>query len=316
MSNIYKISIIVPVYNVERYLRKCLDSIIAQTFSDWECICVDDGSPDNSGKILDEYAAKDKRFVIIHKENGGVSSARNAGLDMARGEYITFCDSDDWIEKETYEVAYMNAKKNNADIVTWQYQINDENKLLKDFIKKPRLLIINQDTNLPHWRNACWCLLISNNLIKNNEIRFPENICYGEDRHFTYCCYACAKKIWELPDLFYHYFENKNSVSQTEFNLKKLSDNISSLELTEYFFMQNNIKKLQASITESKIRIKESILLSLVPTNINMVRTTFPEVNIKCLFRVKKLTVIYWMIFFRFDFLVEFIIYLKNSRKK
>ena len=124
-----KISVIVPVYNVERYLRKCLDSIIAQTFSDWECICVDDGSPDNSGKILDEYAAKDKRFVIIHKENGGVSSARNAGLDMARGEYITFCDSDDWIEKETYEVAYMNAKKNNADIVTWQYQINDENKL-------------------------------------------------------------------------------------------------------------------------------------------------------------------------------------------
>lgn len=109
-----KISIIVPVYNVEKYLRRCLDSIVTQTFTDWECICVDDGSPDNSGEILDEYAVKDKLFVIIHKENGGVSSARNAGFDTARGEWISFVDSDDWIERDCFE--YVAGKIDKCDI--------------------------------------------------------------------------------------------------------------------------------------------------------------------------------------------------------
>lgn len=101
MPEIPKVSIIVPVYNTEKYLRRCLDSIAAQTFADWECICVDDGSPDAAGAILDDYAAKDSRFVVIHQENGGVSRARNAGLDAACGEYVGFVDSDDWVESET-----------------------------------------------------------------------------------------------------------------------------------------------------------------------------------------------------------------------
>lgn len=97
-----KISIIIPVYNVEKYLQYCLDSIIAQTFTDWECICVDDGSSDASGKILDEYAMNDERFVVIHQENRGVSSARNTGLDIARGEWISFIDSDDMITMDCF----------------------------------------------------------------------------------------------------------------------------------------------------------------------------------------------------------------------
>ena len=104
-----KISIIVPVYKVEQYLRRCLDSIVAQTFTDWECILIDDGSPDNSGRICDEYAEKDKRFRVFHQENVGVSAARNKGLDEARGEWIGFVDSDDWIEKEMYEYLYNDA---------------------------------------------------------------------------------------------------------------------------------------------------------------------------------------------------------------
>ena len=110
------ISIIVPVYNVEKYLRRCLDSIVMQTFTDWECICVDDGSPDNSGKILDEYAVKDERFVIIHKENGGVSSARNTGLDIARGEYVTFCDSDDLVEADWLLAQYTDIVSEDFDV--------------------------------------------------------------------------------------------------------------------------------------------------------------------------------------------------------
>lgn len=95
-----KISIIVPVYNVEKYLRKCIDSILNQTFKDFELILIDDGSTDESGKICDEYNLKDNRIKVIHKENGGLSSARNAGLDIAQGEYIGFVDSDDWIESD------------------------------------------------------------------------------------------------------------------------------------------------------------------------------------------------------------------------
>lgn len=93
-----KVSIIVPVYKVEKYIQKCLDSIISQTFTDWECLLIDDGSPDKSGEICDEYAAKDPRFSVFHKPNGGVSSARNLGLDHARGEWVTFVDADDMIQ--------------------------------------------------------------------------------------------------------------------------------------------------------------------------------------------------------------------------
>ena len=95
-----KISIIIPIYKVEKYIRECLDSILNQTFTDWEALLIDDGSPDNSGVICDEYAAKDNRFKVFHKENGGVSSARNLGLEKATGEWVTFIDADDWIEKE------------------------------------------------------------------------------------------------------------------------------------------------------------------------------------------------------------------------
>ena len=101
-----KISIIIPMWGVEKYLRRCLDSVKNQTFTDWTAICVDDGSPDKSGEIAEEYAAKDKRFIVVHKENGGLSDARNAGMPYADGEYIMYLDSDDFIHPQTMEIAY------------------------------------------------------------------------------------------------------------------------------------------------------------------------------------------------------------------
>jgi len=116
-----KISIIIPMYNVEKYLRRCLDSVVNQTFSDWQAICVDDGSPDKSGQIAEEYAARDKRFVVVHKENGGLSDARNAGFPYATGKYIMYLDSDDFIHPQTMEIAYNLAEKNKSDIVSFTY---------------------------------------------------------------------------------------------------------------------------------------------------------------------------------------------------
>jgi len=116
-----KISIIIPMYNVEKYLRRCLNSVLNQTFTEWQAILVDDGSPDKSGEIAEEYATKDNRFVVIHKENGGLSDARNVGMSKATGEYIMYLDSDDFIHSQTMEIAYNVAKKNKSDIVSFTY---------------------------------------------------------------------------------------------------------------------------------------------------------------------------------------------------
>ena len=111
-----KVSIIAPMYNVEEYLEKCIDSIVNQTLEEIEIILVDDGSPDNSGKIAEKYAKNDYRIKVIHKKNGGVSAARNDGLKIATGEYVLFCDADDWLDNKCCEVLYKNAKENNSDI--------------------------------------------------------------------------------------------------------------------------------------------------------------------------------------------------------
>lgn len=116
-----RISIIIPVYNVERYLRRCLDSVLAQTFTDWDAICVNDGSPDGCAKILAEYAARDPRFIIITQENQGLSGARNTGMKHANGDYVLFLDSDDFIHPQTMEIAYSLARRDGSDIVAFTY---------------------------------------------------------------------------------------------------------------------------------------------------------------------------------------------------
>jgi len=113
-----KISIIVPVYKVEQYIHKCIDSILNQTLNDFELILVNDGSPDQCGQICDEYAKCDSRIKVIHKENGGQASARNMGLDIATGEYIGFVDSDDWIEPDMYEILYNECIINECEIIS------------------------------------------------------------------------------------------------------------------------------------------------------------------------------------------------------
>ncbi len=125
------ISVIIPVYNVEKYLRRCLDSVLGQTFTDWQAICVNDGSPDGSAAILSEYAARDSRFVIVDKENGGLSDARNAGMAVATGDYILYLDSDDFIHPQTMEIAYTLAMRDKSDIVSFTY----------DRIYRPQLMV-------------------------------------------------------------------------------------------------------------------------------------------------------------------------------
>lgn len=122
------------MYGVEKYLRRCLDSVLNQTFTDWTAICVDDGSPDRSGQIAEEYAARDKRFIVVHKENGGLSDARNVGMQHAMGRYIMFLDSDDFIHPQTMEIAFKMAMRDKSDIVAFTY----------DRIYRPRLMVLHK----------------------------------------------------------------------------------------------------------------------------------------------------------------------------
>ena len=151
MLNKPLVSIIIPVYNVEKYLRRCLDSVLNQSYKDWEAICVNDGSPDNSAKILAEYAERDARFKIINKENGGLSDARNVGLSFSKGEFILYLDSDDFIHPQTLEITVALAEKNNADMVLFQYDLKFFNKA-KEKINNKNIFY----TDLPQSRNIVY----------------------------------------------------------------------------------------------------------------------------------------------------------------
>ena len=211
-----KISIIVPVYNAERCLHRCIDSILAPTFRDFELLLIDDGSKDNSGYICDEYAEKDERVKVWHKENGGVSSARNVGLDNARGEWVTFADSDDWLESNAFAYYDELTNKHTFDYLYCGYYLNDI----------PEISDIEGNFDILNFLNKSefdklWYGLYSRLVIKDNNIRFNETITLSEDKLFNYqflkyCCQVYCAKV-----AFYHYsFGNTESLSFKGFNVE------------------------------------------------------------------------------------------------
>lgn len=147
-----KVSIIVPVYKAEKYIKRCVDSIIAQTFSDWELLLIDDGSPDRSGEIIEDYAKADARVRVFHKENGGVSSARNLGLDNAQGEYLTFVDADDWIDADNLAVCLPVIEQNRLDVLQFPFKRIDE----KGIVLQTQYLIPTDVQDLPHYITQRW----------------------------------------------------------------------------------------------------------------------------------------------------------------
>jgi len=208
------ISIIVPVYNREKYLHQCIDSILNQTFTDFELILVNDGSKDTSPQICDEYAAKDKRITVIHQNNAGVSSARNKGLDLCLNNndydgYIGFIDSDDWIENTMYETLFNNAKKHQADISICTYYNFDNNKVTSTKTQPEQLMnglearySIYKLHDLIFVHNK----LISKHLFLNyqKQLRFDESIIYSEDRLLSYNLFLRAERIFYSPIPYYY----------------------------------------------------------------------------------------------------------------
>ncbi|PWK93828.1 glycosyltransferase involved in cell wall biosynthesis [Hallerella porci] len=212
------VSIIVPIYKVEPYLRRCLDSIVKQTYTNLEIILVDDGSPDGCPQICDEYAAKDKRIVVIHKENGGLSDARNAGLDICKGEYISFVDSDDWVSENYIEVMLNIAIKENADISICNHNFvhNDGSKKNiifeeRTYTKKEALKKIILQQTLP-W-GASWGKIYKRKIF--NKYKFPVGIIH-EDDYTSYKFIYEADKIVCIDKTLYNYFQRSDSISKLD----------------------------------------------------------------------------------------------------
>ena len=219
------VSIIIPVYNVELYLSKCIDSILAQSFTDWECILVDDGSKDKSGSICDNYALKDNRIKVIHLNNSGVSVARQVGIDNVCGEYSIHVDPDDWIESNMLEELYNKAKSDDADMVICDY-FKHEDGVQQYINQSPNLLepikIIEQmlTTNMyPQLYGSCCNKLVRCSCFNSSDnlIRFePEDLSLGEDVVFN-CrlLMSTVHRVSYLNKAFYHYEVRSNSLCST-----------------------------------------------------------------------------------------------------
>ena len=237
------ISIIIPVYNVEKYLNDCIESVVNQTYSNLEIILVDDGSPDNSPKICDDWSLKDSRIKVIHKSNGGLSDARNAGLDICSGEYIAFIDSDDYIDEDYIKLMYDFAKDNSLELVQCGVKLVTEDKGLIESIGYDKNCILSyKEHNL-----AMYDAHPSDNVISCNKLyhkklfdncRFPFGI-LNEDEATVYKCVFDAKQVGVLKNRMYNYVQHQNSIVNSVFNVKKLVITDILKERARFFEEQN-----------------------------------------------------------------------------
>lgn len=217
------VSVIVPVYKVEQVVKNCIESILNQTFTNFELILVDDGSPDNSGKICDEYAQKDDRVIVIHKENGGVSSARNVGIDKAKGKYICFVDSDDYVSKDYLKTLIDVEENNNADNIWCYFKSVDkysEKIDCKEVSSEPNIekyTVKDIMTLHEKWLDAGpVCKLYISDIIKENNLKFDESLSLGEDLifNFVYLDYTNKNIIVINNELYFYLQNNENSLSK------------------------------------------------------------------------------------------------------
>jgi len=218
------ITIIVPIYNVSDYLERCLKSIIKQTYKNLEIILVDDGSTDGSSLICDEYALKDNRIKVIHKKNGGLSDARNKGIDIANGEYIMFVDSDDYIALDLTKFLYNSLVKNKADISTCLYQCFHDKEDVLDFYDNTEYVCSNTEAleKMLYQKNcttSAWGKLYKASLFE--DIRYPKDkIC--EDLDTTYLLFSKASKVVINTIKKYFYFQRSSSIINSKFNPKRM----------------------------------------------------------------------------------------------
>lgn len=281
------ISVIVPVYNVEKYLNRCVDSILLQTYKNLEIILVDDGSTDSSGNICDEYAKKDNRIQVIHKVNGGLSSARNAGLDIVNGKYISFIDSDDYIKNDMIESLYTACINEKVSITCCGRFDVYEKKIIKSFVlKKPVKLCLTEVLG----RLLLWDGLDSaacDKLFKAElfeKVRFPVGkIC--EDMAIMYIVFENAGEVFHIASPKYYYVHRKNSITTSDFSEKNLD--LFEVANTIYKHVVSNYKDLEKKADYFYILCLFSLLSKIYKSDaIDCYKEIFCDIK----FKIKKMT--------------------------
>lgn len=231
------ISVIVPIYNVEDYLDRCVESIVNQTYRNLEVILVDDGSPDNCPKICDKWADKDNRIKVVHKENGGLSDARNAGMAFATGDVVSFIDSDDWIELNMYETMLNQMEKDDSDIVSCGVKwVEEDGTVIRDItVSKNEVLnthsAMKELINDNKFKQHVWNKIYKYDLIKN--IPFEKGK-YHEDVFWSYQIVGLAEKISVVIASFYYYVQRSNSIMGEGFSAKRLDALVANRLRCEY----------------------------------------------------------------------------------
>ena len=216
-----KVSFIVPVYNAAKTIRRCINSILRQSYLNIELILIDDGSPDNCGAICDEYAAEDSRVKVIHKENGGVASARNSGLDNAVGKYIMFVDADDYVESTLAEIC-VNIMEKGVDLLLFDYydakkrRVKNNRDKYYTSVEAAKMIADNSQNIL----GFLWNKFFKREIVRDNGIYFEESIALCEDALFCHQYIAAAKSIYYLPQQLYHYNTQGESITRAKFSSK------------------------------------------------------------------------------------------------
>ena len=285
------ISVVVPVYNVELYIKKCIDSIIRQTYSDIDIILVDDGSTDNSGIICDKYAETDRRITVIHKANGGHNSARKAGLTVSTGEYICFIDSDDWVEPNMIEEMAENIVSTGADFVHTGTILEENGKITVDcrFTEK---VVDNPRNNTQIWKElfnidesnyinrGLARKLFRRELIEKCYSKTPDNIAYGEDFVTTSRCFIECNRVSFLKKAYYHYCIRSGSITKTA-GVERIYMSALQFEELRKMFIEYNMYEYIGDLLEISC-VKETIATAMLSNHIscNVPVYSFPEIEL------------------------------------
>lgn len=269
MNEQYKVSIIVAVYNVEHYIHRCIDSLLKQTYRNIEIILVDDGSSDNSPAICDEYAAKDNRVKVIHKPNGGVSTARQAGLDACTGDYVIHADPDDYADGQMIASLLQKAIDTNADIVTCDFYMNE--KVMPQLYKNSSELL----RNLIDVESicVCWNTFVKRSFISEHNVSFtPSWLCLSEDFLFICRLLVAGATAVHLPMAFYHYWVTNGESLTNKRSEKKLKSIIGVID--ELGKIVNG-----KDYDDFYIRKKYAIQYAYHAKMFSRIRTVYPEVH-------------------------------------
>ena len=242
-----KVSVIVPVYNVEEYIHACLDSILAQTFTDFELILIDDGSLDSSGRICDEYARKDSRICVYHRPNGGVSNARNFGLDKAIGEYVVFVDSDDYVDK-TY-LKKLVCGGYDLSICGCYYSAPNGKVTSIAHKEEERVEVVSKENILKWYEHgslySVWSSAFKKNIIDKFHLRFDTNTTRGEDTIFMFNYVEHCKAVHFVEDILYYYVRYNSDTLTTSRNLKSIYALAYLDNFISEWLKKNNLRSLK-----------------------------------------------------------------------